>query len=211
MVSFLVLAAALAAAASAGCKGSAAQSAGGRQRLPDGGWTGPGGGGYGTVQGALAAAAAGSTSGALASRGSALSLDHVTVELVSLGGQSGQQPATLPDGGPNPNAGQPQNQGQQPSGNPNAGTVYQTATPAADGTFTFANVPAGRYTLQVQQPEFASVAYSVDSTDFDLGGGETVSLVLPLLTKISVGAAFGDLARTASSTPTSTRARARST
>ncbi|MBN2360480.1 MAG: hypothetical protein JXR83_13580 [Deltaproteobacteria bacterium] len=88
-----------------------------------------------------------------------LSLDEVTVDL--------RQP-------------DPQGHGGMPDDWP----VVATTAPDSDGVFHFENVPAGMCTLKLNQPEFADLAYHVDSTEFEIGDGETVTLVLPLVTTI---------------------------
>ena len=66
-------------------------------------------------------------------------------------------------------------------------TVEKNALPDQDGAFAFEGLTEGNYALRVNQPEFAALAYSVDSTEFHLGADQSVSLVLPLLTTITHG------------------------
>jgi hypothetical protein len=128
---------------------------------------GPGGGGgstrVGAVQGRLAAPGAGAGGGGGGLRrlaGSpALSLASVSVELVSIDA-SGATPVE---------------------------TVVATATPDVAGAFAFASVKEGRYSLRVKQPEFASVAYGVDSTDLLVNADQTIHVVLPLITTVVHG------------------------
>ena len=103
----------------------------------------------------------------------AMSLDDVTVDLLSQGMANN-------NGGNN-------NGGNNNGGSPDSWAVFATATPDASGAFVFDSLPEDNYTLKVNQPEFASVAYRVDSTDFHLGQGQTVSLVLPLITSLEHG------------------------
>ncbi len=70
---------------------------------------------------------------------------------------------------------------------PDTWNVVQSTQPNADGSFSFNSVPTGDYTLRLNQPEFAGTAYFVDSTDFTLGDGQTLKLVLPLTTNIYNG------------------------
>ncbi|MBW2704393.1 MAG: carboxypeptidase regulatory-like domain-containing protein [Deltaproteobacteria bacterium] len=88
-----------------------------------------------------------------------LSLDEVSVELLLRDGDS----------------------------SPDSWPVEQTATPDSTGAFAFVNLAEGDYALKVNQPEFAELAYGVDSTDFHLEPNQTVNLVLPLVTTILHG------------------------
>ena len=88
-----------------------------------------------------------------------LSLDEVTVDLLRV--VQGDDPESWP--------------------------VDATAVPDATGVFAFEGLVEGDYALRVGQPEFATVAYGVDTTEFHLGAGQTVSLVLPLITTVVHG------------------------
>ncbi|MBU1241022.1 carboxypeptidase-like regulatory domain-containing protein, partial [Myxococcota bacterium] len=72
-------------------------------------------------------------------------------------------------------------------GLPDIWPVLQTVDASPDGSFVFDLLPPGRYSLRVNQPEFANVAYGVDSTEFTLEENQTVSLVLPLITTLIHG------------------------
>ncbi len=98
----------------------------------------------------------GSPSHSLGTIGQALSFDQVSVDLLQ------------PDGTP-----QPENW-----------PVVGSATPDASGTFAFEGLAEGDYALKVNQPEFADLAYRVDTTEFHLGADQTVNLVLPLVTTL---------------------------
>lgn len=67
---------------------------------------------------------------------------------------------------------------------PDSWPVLMTVSPNPDGTFTFGEVEEGTYSVRLNQPEFAATAYFIDSTDFTLGDGETINVVLPLVTQI---------------------------
>ncbi len=128
--------------------------------------------GKGSVHGRLAAAAPTTWSAwlpqlvGLSRQG--LSLDQVSVDLL----------------GRNQNM-SPEEQQQQQPGLPENWPVVETAYPDASGAFAFDDVPAGEYALRLNQPEFADLAYRVDSTEFRLEGGQTITLVLPLVTTIT--------------------------
>ena len=68
--------------------------------------------------------------------------------------------------------------------NPDDWTVVRTTEPESDGSFSFGSVAGGDYAIRLKQPEFGGPAYAIDATEFTLGGGETVSLVLPLLSHV---------------------------
>lgn len=96
----------------------------------------------------------------VAAVGQAISLDDVRVELLRVGDGS----------------------------DPDDWRVVESTRPAPDGSFAFSSVETGRYALRLSQPEFGGAGYGVDATDFTLGDGETVRLVLPLLSTIHVEA-----------------------
>ncbi len=60
--------------------------------------------------------------------------------------------------------------------------------PEPDGSFSFPNLAPGHYSLQLEQPEFGGAAYGADGTDFHLEPGQTISLILPLVSTIEVDA-----------------------
>ncbi len=60
--------------------------------------------------------------------------------------------------------------------------------PESDGSFSFPELTPGHYSLQLDQPEFGGVAYGVDGTDFHLEAGQTVSLILPLVSTFEINA-----------------------
>jgi hypothetical protein len=132
---------------------------------PDGGPDG--GGGRGAVHGRLAVAApsigqqsSGLSMGQMFGEISQpMSLDQVSVDLLRRDQQQDMQTDNWP--------------------------VAETALPDSSGVFAFEDVEAGDYALRLNQPEFADLAYRVDSTEFHLGGGQIVTLVLPLVTTIT--------------------------
>ncbi len=60
--------------------------------------------------------------------------------------------------------------------------------PQPDGSFGFSDLEPGHYSLRLEQPEFGGVAYGADGTDFHLEPGQSVSLVLPLVSTITIDA-----------------------
>jgi len=70
-------------------------------------------------------------------------------------------------------------EGDDPSGWP----TEQKKSANPDGTFTFDDVEPGRYAIEIDSGEFGG-EYAVDSTEFSLGDGQTVNLVLPIFTNI---------------------------
>lgn len=74
-----------------------------------------------------------------------------------------------------------------PGENPDTWPLEATATPDASGGFAFEGLAEGSYALRVRQPEFAALAYGVDTTEFHLGAGQTVRLVLPLISTVAHG------------------------
>ncbi|MBU1244750.1 hypothetical protein KKD52_00350 [Myxococcota bacterium] len=66
---------------------------------------------------------------------------------------------------------------------PDLWPVVQTKQANPDGSFTFDEVDPGRYAMELEQPEFGG-AYAIDTTEFSLGDGQTVSLVLPIMTNV---------------------------
>lgn len=61
-----------------------------------------------------------------------------------------------------------------------------SATASEAGSFAFDEVEPGRYALRLEQPEFGQ-AFAADSTDFRVDEGDTVQVVLPLYTGVSLG------------------------
>jgi hypothetical protein len=153
-----------------GLLGACGGHSGGNSQNPDGRHD-EGAGSTGQVSGRLAAASNMPTASLLRRMNSALlapglgtsqqalSVDDVTVDLLQ--GDASSPPSSWP--------------------------VAKTATPDATGAFAFAGLPEGDYALKVNQPEFATVAYGVDSTEFHLKAGQSVSLVLPLITTVVHG------------------------
>lgn len=76
----------------------------------------------------------------------------------------------------------------EPGGDPDSWSVVNSVQPEPDGSFSFSGVAAGDYALRLNQPEFGGPAYGVDATDFHLDEGQTVSLILPLITNINISA-----------------------
>ena len=133
--------------------------------LDDAGTEDGGGEGHGSILGQLASATSRQSSRSLSwllglpdygGIEQGLSLDEITVDLLWADGES------LPEDWP----------------------VQETATPDASGAFAFEGLAEHDYALRVNQPEFAELAYRVDSTDFHLGPDQTINLVLPLVTTI---------------------------
>ncbi len=130
-----------------------------------------GGGGTGNISGRIGAASpfgqqqegllaqqGQALTGALETGGGALSLEGLSVQLLRA----------------------------EEGADPGAWAVVDSVEPNADGSFSFSEVAAGRYALKLTQPEFGGSGYAVDCTEFDLGDGDSVKLILPMLSNIDV-------------------------